>query len=110
MNEQLFKTTIIAAAGVFTLIFCWVVIPPFVANPDVVGAFAAGFVNPYSSGYSADAIACWVILTAWVIFEARTRGIRHGWVSILLGLIPGVAVGLAIYLLMRMRQMGQREV
>jgi uncharacterized membrane protein len=107
MSETLFKAVIIAAAAVFTLIFCWVVIPPLIANPDVVGAMAAGFVNPYSSGYSADVLACWVILTAWIVYEARTKGVRHGWVCVVLGMVPGVAVGFALYLLMRMKQVPQ---
>lgn len=108
MSEKLFKTTIIAAAAIFTLLFAYWCIPPQIANPDVFGAFAAGFVNPYSSGYSADTLACWVILAAWIIYEARTHRIRYGWVCILLGLIPGVAVGFAGYLMLRMRQMDGR--
>ena len=65
MTEPLFKAIIIAAAAVFTALFAYWCIPPQIANPDIVGAFAAGFVNPYASGYSADTIACWVILSAW---------------------------------------------
>lgn len=108
MNEGLFKSVIIAAAAIFTLLFCIWVIPPLVADPDIIGAFAAGFVNPYSSGYSADVLACWVILAAWIAYEAKAQGIRHGWICALLGIIPGVAVGFALYLLMRMKQLGNR--
>jgi Terpene cyclase DEP1 len=108
MNEQAFKVTIIAAAAIFTGLFCWLVIPPLLANPDIIGAFAAGFANPYSSGYSADVIACWAILTAWIAYEATIHRIRHGWVCALLGLAPGVAVGFAAYLLLRMRQLKGR--
>lgn len=93
---------------VFLLIFCTVVIPPLIAQPDIFGAFAAGFVNPYASGYSTDVLACWVILTAWVMYEAKTLHIRHGWICVALGIIPGVAVGLALYLLLRMRQLGDK--
>ena len=107
VTENLFKTVIIAAALAFLAVFIVIVTPPLLANPDVVGAFAAGFVNPYSSGYSADVLACWVILSAWILYERHTMGIRHGWVCIALGLIPGVAVGFTLYLLMRMRQMSQ---
>lgn len=110
MNEQLFKTTIIAAATIFTALFCFWCVPALIANPDIIGALAAGFVNPYASGYSADVLACWVILSAWIVFEARTHGIRHGWVCIVLGMMPGVAVGFALYLLMRMRQLGARQI
>lgn len=110
IGEQIFKTAIIAIAAIFTGVFCWVVLPPLIANPDVVGAMAAGFANPYSSGYSADVIACWAILGAWIIYEARAHGIKHGWTCVVLGLFPGVAVGFALYLLMRMRQLAQRSV
>jgi hypothetical protein len=79
-------------------------VPPLVGDPDILGAFAAGFVNPYSSGYSTDVIVCWLILAAWVAFEAKSRSVKHGWVCLALGVIPGVAVGLAAYLLIRSRQ------
>lgn len=105
MREAAFKATIIAAALTFLAVFALVVTPPLLADPDVVGALAAGFVNPYSSGYSADVLACWVILSAWIVYERQTMAIRHGWVCIALGLIPGVAVGFSLYLLMRMRQL-----
>ncbi len=108
MNETLFKAIIISAAAVFLLIFVAIVIPPLIAEPDVVGAFAAGFVNPYSSGYSSNVLACWVILAAWIAYEARSLGIRHGWICALLGIIHGVAVGFALYLLIRMRQLKGR--
>jgi Terpene cyclase DEP1 len=105
MNEQAFKATIIAAAAVFTALFAYWCIPPLIANPDIIGALAAGFVNPYSSGYSADVLACWVILSAWIVYERRAFGVRYGLWCILLGAIPGVAVGFAAYLLLRGRQL-----
>ena len=106
MNERLFRGAIIAVALGFTALFSVVVVPPLIADPDILGAFAAGFVNPYSSGYSADVVACWLILAAWVVFEARSEGVKHGWVCLLVGVIPGVAVGFAAYLLVRSRQVG----
>ncbi len=105
MIEPLFKTTIIAAASVFTVLFAYWCIPPLIANPDIVGALAAGFVNPYSSGYSADVLACWVILSAWILYERHAVGIRHGLWFIALGSVPGVAVGLSGYLLLRAHQL-----
>ena len=104
MTEPLFKAIIIAAALVFAVLFSLWCIPPLIAHPDLIGAFAAGVVNPYASGYSADTLACWVILSAWIAFEARAKGVRYGWVCALLGVVPGVAVGFAGYLLLRMRQ------
>lgn len=105
MNERVFVTIIIAAASVFTALFVYWCIPPLIADPDIVGALAAGFVNPYSSGYSADVLSCWVILTAWILYERRINGVRHGLWCILLGMVPGVAVGFALYLLLRTRQL-----
>jgi hypothetical protein len=106
MNERAFKTIVIAAASVFTALFVYWCIPPLIADPDIIGALAAGFVNPYSSGYSADVLSCWVILTAWILCERRTHGVRHGLWCIILGMVPGVAVGFAVYLLLRTRQLG----
>lgn len=100
-------TLLVATIGLaFAAAFVWIVIPPLLQHPDIVGAFAAGFVNPYSSGYALDAICCWLVLAAWVVYEARAEGIRHGWIALLLGLAPGVATGFAFYLLLRMRQRG----
>ena len=107
MNEEIYKATIIAAATVFTALFAYWCIPPLIADPDIVGAFAAGFVNPYSSGYSADVLACWVILAAWILYERRTLGVRHGLWLIVLGIIPGVAVGFAGYLILRTQQLAR---
>jgi Terpene cyclase DEP1 len=104
MSERAFRAAIIATAAVFTTLFAYWCIPPMNADPDIIGAFAAGFVNPYASGYAADTLACWVILTVWIAYEARTKGVRHGWVSALLGIVPGVAVGFAGYLLLRARK------
>ncbi|MBY0581525.1 MAG: DUF2834 domain-containing protein [Sphingomonas sp.] len=104
MAAGAFKATIAAAALAFLAVFVAVVMPPLIAHPDIAGAFAAGFVNPYASGYSADTLACWVILSAWILYERHTHGIRHGWVCIVLGMVPGVAVGFALYLLIRIRR------
>ncbi len=102
MTEPLFKAAIIVAAAVFAALFGWWCIPPFVAHPDVIDAFSAGFVNPYASGYAADTLACWTILTTWIVYEAKTKGVRYGWVFAVLGIVPGVAVGFAGYLMLRL--------
>ncbi len=104
MNERQFRVVIIAVAVGFTVLFSVVVVPPLIDNPDILGAFAAGFVNPYSSGYPADVVACWLILAAWVVFEGRSKDVKHGWVCLVIGVVPGVAVGVAAYLLIRARQ------
>lgn len=105
MAESRFRIAIIAVALGFTGLFCAVVVPPLLENPDIVGAFGAGFVNPYASGYSADVVACWLILAIWVVYEARSRAVKHGWVCLVLGIVPGVAVGFAGYLLLRSKQL-----
>ncbi len=104
MNTPAFRICLIVLAAAFTAAFVAVCIPPFIENPDVVGAFGAGFVNPYSSGYALDIFFTWAVLAAWVAHEARTQRIRHGWVALVLGVVPGVAVGLAAYLLLRLQQ------
>jgi hypothetical protein len=109
MTEHSFRVITILLAVLFTAIFCFVVVPPLVENPDIAGAFASGFVNPYASGYSIDVIFCWVILGVWVWYEAANYSIHHGWVCLVLGIVPGVAVGFALYLLLRQRQLKGRS-
>ena len=107
MNEQMFKLAMSLVAIGFFLVFCVVVVPPLIADPDVVGAFAAGFVNPYAAGYSLDVIFCWLALAVFVAYEARVLKVKYGWVCLLLGMVPGVAVGLALYFLVRHAQVSQ---
>ena len=104
MPEPIYKAILVVAALFFTAFFAVTVLPPLFENPDLWGAFAAGFVNPYSSGYSTDVLVCWVILAVWVAYEAKAYGVRKGWVCLLLGIVPGVAVGFALYLLLRAKQ------
>ena len=106
MSEHAFHRVVAAIGAGFTLFFCVVVVPPLFEDPDVLGAFAAGFVNPYASGYSMDVFACWAILAAWVVYEARAHGVKHGVWCLAVGVVPGVAVGFAAYLIVRARQLG----
>lgn len=98
---NLYKAGLIAVIVIFTAAFMIMIVPPLLESGDLIGAFAAGFVNPYSSGYALDVILCWFVLALWVIKEAREDGVRHGWIALLLGVVPGVAVGFALYLLIR---------
>lgn len=100
MRKKVFKISVFLLATVFTIFFIVVVFPPFIQNPNIISALGAGFVNPYSSGYSADVIVCWFILAAWIIYESNF--FTHGWICLLLGLFPGVAVGFAAYLIFRL--------
>jgi hypothetical protein len=104
VSDRVFHGLCLALALGFSAVFAAVVVPPLLENPDVLGAFGAGFVNPYASGYSADVLFCWALLAVWVVYEARTRNVKHGWVCLLLGVVPGVAVGFGLYLVLRSRQ------
>lgn len=109
MNESIFKFLCLAFAAFFTLAFFMLMTGPFLENPDIVGAFAAGFVNPYSSGYALDAVVCGFILITWIIYEASTLKVKHGWICVVLTFIPGVAVGLGLYLVLRHSQLKQTK-
>ncbi len=105
MSEKTFRFSLIVVASLFIIAFCALVIPALAADWNVIGAFAAGFVNPFASGYAIDVILCWVILAIWIVYEWKHLQIRYGWVCLLLGVIPGVAVGFALYLLLRSYQL-----
>lgn len=107
MREQIFKISLGLIAILFIVAFCILIIPPFIENPDIVGAFAAGFTNSYASGYSTDVFCCWIILLVWVIYESPR--VKHGWICLPIGIIPGVAVGFALYLIIRTNQLGKEE-
>lgn len=104
MQTQVFRLSLLVLAAIFTIAFTVICIPPFLENPDIIGAFAGGFVNPYATGYALDVFVTWGVLAAWVLHEAKTKAMRHGWVALVLGLVPGVAVGFAVYLLIRIKQ------
>ena len=61
----------------------------------------------YSTGFSLDTLSSWLVPTVLIIYESRSSGIRHGWIAILLGLIPGTATGFAVYLILRTMQAGK---
>lgn len=105
MSRFVFEALIFVFGLTFTIAFFVIVVPPLLQSGDVIGAFAAGFVNPFSSGYSLDVILCALILVTWIIHERTVLGVKHGWIAIVLSIAPGVATGLAIYLLLRSRQL-----
>jgi len=107
MADTLFKWACIAIAVAFTLIFSAVVVPAFLQQPDIVAAFGGGFVNPFATGYSVDVLLCWWALVALVVYDRFTLSVKHGWICVALGTIPGVAVGLALYLWLRTTQINQ---
>lgn len=109
MTDSVFKACLWLAAVFFTITFCFLIIPPLIENPDVIGAFAAGFVNPFAAGYSTDVFVCWFVLAVWVWYEASRYDVKYGWVCLVIGVVPGVAVGFALYLLLRHPQITTRS-
>lgn len=109
MTRTVFEGTVALFAAVFAVAFSVVVVPALIDSGDIAGAFAAGFVNPFSSGYSLDAIMCGLVLVVWVAYERSALGIRHGWVAVLLSVVPGVATAFGVYLFIRSRQLSRRQ-
>lgn len=105
MSLNTFRVLLIGLGSTFAFVFTVLCVPPLLQDPDIIGAFAAGFVNPFAAGYALDTIFCWLVLVSWVTYEANACGIRYGWVALLLGIAPGVATGFAVYLLLRLAHM-----
>lgn len=103
MTKRVFEGSVLLLGALFAFAFLVIVVPPLIESGDVAGALAAGFVNPYSTGYSLDAILTGLILIAWIVYERQALGVRFGWVAILLCFLPGVATAFAVYLLLRSR-------
>lgn len=106
MGKKVFEGVIASLGLVFAAVFCIIVVPPLLESKDILGAFAAGFVNPYATGYSIDAILCALILITWVVYERKNSNVKFGWVVIPLSFAPGVATAFAVYLILRSRQIG----
>jgi hypothetical protein len=103
--KTIFRIALLAIGIGFAIFFFITIGPLLIQNPDISEAFKAGFVNPYSSGFSTDVIACWLVLAGWVVYERAQKGIGYGWIALLLWLIPGVATGFAFYLFLRSVQL-----
>ena len=84
VSEKLFCRLLLLVALSFSAVFAVLIIPPLLANPDIIAAAAGGFVNPFAAGYATDVILCWVVLAIWVIFERQRYQIRGGWLALLL--------------------------
>jgi hypothetical protein len=107
MPSTRFDWIVIALASAFVVALAILLVPTFVAdNLDLVHAFDQALINPYATGFATDLLFTYLILFAWVVYEANYRDVRHGWVALVLGLLVGVSVGLATYLLIRHREIG----
>ena len=109
MSKSIFESVVAGLGAAFAVLFAIIVVPPLLQSGDVFGAFAAGFVNPISTGYSLDVFLCALILFAWIIYERKAAGIKHGWIAIPLSFVPGVATGFAFYLVLRSRQLAAHD-
>ena len=89
MSENSFRIYVGILGAAFTVFFAISIVPAFLETWDIIGAFAAGFVNPFSTCYSVDVIICGLILAVWIIYERTAFGARHGLAVFPLMLIPG---------------------
>jgi Terpene cyclase DEP1 len=99
------KWPLLTIAAGFTVYFVAQVLPGALLVGHPSQWLTNGYVNPVSSGYTTDTLCCWLILAVWIVDDARRRGVRRGWIALLLAAVPGVAVGFALYLLMRQSQL-----
>lgn len=104
MSQPIFKAILLLIAVGFTVALGALCLPPLIEDPRLLHAIASGFVNPYATGYSLDAILCWFVLATWVLYEKQHHRVRRGWIALTLGVVPGVATGFAVYLLIRLNQ------
>jgi hypothetical protein len=107
MPDTRFHWTLLFLAAAFTAALAVVVVPPLIEDDlGVIQAFRDGFANPYASGFALDTMFTFLVLTVWVVYEAQYRGVRRGWIALVVCLVPGVAAGLATYLLIRHQKIG----
>lgn len=104
MNEVNFKRGIIASTVIFLLVFLFYTLPYAIELDDFIQVSLAGFVNPISSGWATDVIAFWFIMSFWIFFEAKQYQVKWGWICLPLGIVPGVAFGFCLYLIIRHKQ------
>ena len=107
MTERIFKAGLVGLAALFVVLFV-VILAPAVGDLTLGKAIDDMFGTPVSSGVSTDILLTYAVLFLWVVYEAMTKKIRHGWIALVLGAV-GVAVALPAYLLIRMRQVHEAD-
>ncbi len=106
MTQRSFKAGLIALAALFTVLFV-VILAPAVGDLTLGKAIDDMFASPAASGVSTDVLLTYAVLALWVVYEAIAKNVRRGWIALVLGAVPGVTVGLAVYLMIRMRQVNE---
>jgi len=108
MTERSYRAGLIGLAAVFTALFFATVVPALAGDSwDFWGAAKDTFANPYAAGVSIDVLLAYVVLALWVIYEALAKQVTRGWIALVIGLVTGLTVALAVYLLIRMRQVAE---
>lgn len=101
-HARVLAAIIVGIAAAFSAFFFGGVLPALVPVVDLAKVVLLdGLVNPTAMGYTADTIATALVLMAWIAYERVARGVRRGWIAAVLCFVPGVAVGLTAYLLIR---------
>lgn len=102
------NAVLITIAVAFTVLFVAIPVPALLDDRPgglIDAFFSASFQNPFAAGYSLDVWATGFALLTWIVYEWRAYGVRGGWIAALLSFVPGVAVGLVAYLLIREPQL-----
>ena len=105
MPSTRFDRIVIGLAAAFVVALAVFVVPTFVDDHlDLAHAFDQALLNPYDTGFAMDLLFTYLILVTWVVYEAIYRDVRYGWIAVALGLLVGVSVGFAAYLVIRHRE------
>jgi hypothetical protein len=71
--------------------------------PSFLAFFREGYVSPATTSMTNDLGVVFVAFCAWVIGEARSAGMKHGWVYIPLAGFVALAVAFPLFLFQRSR-------
>lgn len=107
MTRAVRNQALLSVSVLFTAAFVVICVPEVITGygGNLIAAFGGGFETPITTGYSLDVFGTWAVLAIWVVYERTARGVRRGWIALVLGTVPGVCVGLAAYLVIRERSL-----
>lgn len=104
MSPRQFRAGLVVLAVAYTFLFIAIIPPALIDRGfDFWGMALDTFDTPSAAAVSSDVLLSYAVLALWVAYEAVTRKVRRGWVALLLGLVTGMTVALAAYLLIRTR-------